>query len=50
MKQYFEYVRKELNKHIKLQIEEHFSQYTYGHLKQRVTYASLFPSQCSIYS
>jgi hypothetical protein len=48
--QFFDFARKELNKHIKLQIDDHFSQYTHGHLKQRVTYASLFPSQCSIYS
>jgi len=36
-RQFFDFARKELNKHIKLQIEEHFSQYTHGHLKQRVT-------------
>ena len=40
--QFFDLARKELNKHIKLQIEEHFSPYTHGHLKQRVTYASRF--------
>ena len=28
---------------IKSLIEDHFSQYTHGHLKQRITYASLFP-------
>jgi hypothetical protein len=41
-RQFFELARKELNKHVKLQIEEYFSQYTYGHLKQRVTYALHF--------
>src|SRR5216684_3316129 len=40
--QLFDFAKKELNKHIKLQIEDSFSQYTYGQLKQRVTYASRF--------
>ena len=40
---------KELNKHIKLQIEGNFSQYTYGQLKQRVTYALRFSfCQCPV--
>jgi hypothetical protein len=48
-RQLFEFARKELNKHVKLQIEEKFAQYTYGQLKQRVTYALRFSScQCSI--
>jgi hypothetical protein len=41
-RQLFDFAKRELNKHIKLQIEENFSQYTYGQLKQRVTYASRF--------
>ena len=49
--EFFNLARKELNKHVKLQIEEYFSQYTHGHLKQRVTYALRFlpPSALFIY-
>ncbi|KAF8504671.1 P-loop containing nucleoside triphosphate hydrolase protein [Russula emetica] len=36
-RQLFEFAVKELNKHVKLQIEKKFAQYTYGQLKQRVT-------------
>lgn len=38
---------KELNKHVKSQIDGNFSQYTYGQLKQRVTYALRF-SFCQV--
>jgi hypothetical protein len=41
-RKFFDSARNELNKHIKLQIEEHFLQYTHGQLKQRVMYASRF--------
>jgi hypothetical protein len=41
-RQFFNFARKELNKHIKTQIEEHFSRYSYGQLKQRIMYASRF--------
>lgn len=41
--QLFESSKRELNARIRLLIEDHFSQYTHGHLKQRVTYASHFP-------
>ena len=40
--QLFEIAKKELSTRIKLLIEDHFSQYTHGHLKQRITYASHF--------
>ncbi len=40
--QLFDFARRELTKHIKLQIEDKFSQYTYGQLKQRIWYASCF--------
>ena len=40
--QLFDSARKELNKHVKLQIKNHFSPYNHSHLKQRVTYASRF--------
>jgi hypothetical protein len=43
-RKFFDLARNELNKHIKLQIEEHFLQYTHGQLKQRVMYASSFLS------
>jgi hypothetical protein len=49
-RQLFEFAIKELIKHVKLQTDRNFSQYTYGQLKQRVTYALRFTScQCSIY-
>ncbi|KAI0250034.1 P-loop containing nucleoside triphosphate hydrolase protein [Lactifluus subvellereus] len=35
-KQLFDCTKKELNKRIKAVIEDHFSNFTYGHLKQRV--------------
>ncbi|KAI0250036.1 P-loop containing nucleoside triphosphate hydrolase protein [Lactifluus subvellereus] len=35
--QYFDFVRKELNRRIKLLVEDHFSQYTHGRLKQAIT-------------
>jgi hypothetical protein len=38
-RKFFDLAKNKLNKHIKLQIEEHFSQYTHGQLKQRVMYA-----------
>jgi hypothetical protein len=41
--QLFESSKRELNARIMLLIEDHFSQYTHGHLKQRVTYASHSP-------
>jgi hypothetical protein len=41
-RKFFDLARSELNKHVKSQIEEHFSQYTHGQLKQRVMYASCF--------
>jgi len=42
-KQLFESSKRELNARIRLLIEDRFSQYTHGHLKQRITYASHFP-------
>jgi hypothetical protein len=39
---FFNLAKKELNKRIKSQIDGHFSQYAYGHLKQRVSYALCF--------
>src|SRR6266436_6940776 len=41
-RQLFDIAVKELIKHVKLEIERNFSQYTYGQLKQRVTYALPF--------
>ena len=38
-RQLFDFARRELDKHVKSQINEHFSQYAYGHLRQRVSYA-----------
>ena len=38
-RQLFDFARRELDKHVKSQINDHFSKYAYGHLKQRVSYA-----------
>jgi hypothetical protein len=38
--QLFESAKRELNARLRSLIEDHFSQYTHGHLKQRITYAS----------
>ena len=37
-RQFFDFTRKELIKHVKVATEEHFSQYAHGHFKQRVMY------------
>jgi hypothetical protein len=37
-RRFFDFAKKELIKHVKVATEEHFSQYTHGHLKQRVMY------------
>ena len=41
-RRFFDFARKELIKHVKVAIEEHFSQYAHGHLKQRVMYVLHF--------
>ena len=40
-KKLFNFTKNELHKRVKDVIEVHFSQYTHGHLKQRVTYVFL---------
>jgi hypothetical protein len=39
-REFFDITRKELTSGIQLLVEKHFSQYTHGHLKQGVRYAS----------
>lgn len=39
---FFDFAKKELKKRVTSQIDVHFSQYAYGHLKQRVSYALYF--------
>ena len=41
-RQFFDTTRKELTGRVQLFVEEQFSQYTHGHLKQEVRYASWF--------
>ena len=40
--QLFGFAKRELKRHVELQIASSFSQYTYGQLKQRVAYALHF--------
>ena len=39
-KQFFDITRKELISGVQLLVEKHFAQYTHGHLKQGIRYAS----------
>ena len=39
---FFTMARKELNARIESEVDRHFSRYTHGHLKQRITYAFCF--------
>jgi hypothetical protein len=40
-KKLFDSTKKELTRRVKEVIEDHFSQYTQGHLKQRIMYVSM---------
>jgi hypothetical protein len=42
-KKLFRSAERELNKRVNKEIEDHFGQYTYGHLKQRVVWVFLAP-------